>query len=334
MKEAASGKTPGRTGRPRSRVATYPLNQCALFKLRSKGRLATLLGVELSRLKELVRDEHNYREFPLMREACPFTGKPAKRRWVQEPKRELKRIHERLRRLLAAVTPPPYAHGAVIGRSYRSNASAHVEGARAATFDLRDFYPRTKEVRVHSFFSNVMGCAPDISYLLTKLSCANGALPTGSPLSPILSLYSNQPMLDRLQALADAHRLSFTVYIDDLTFSGNSIPRCLKTMVKRTVESGGHDLAEHKTKVFGRRQVKHITGVAVHSGQLRVPHSRFLKARALQLAISAAAGAQKKQLQRKLAGLLGEAAFLDESYQAWSVREQRTLKAMLLMDEA
>jgi RNA-directed DNA polymerase len=328
MKAAVSAKRPGIRARPKS-APTYALDQCPLYKLRSKGRLANLLGVELARLKDLVRYGQNYREFPLFSKACPFTGKPAKRRWVQEPKAELKRIHDRLRKLLARVTPPDYAHGAITGRSYRSNAGAHASWPKAATFDLRDFYPSTKEVRVHHFFGEILQCSPDVAYLLAKLACVGGALPTGSPLSPILSLYANKPMMDRLEGMAQVHRLTFTVYIDDLTFSGAALPLSLKANVKRIVEGGGHQLADHKTKIFGRRHAKHITGIAVHNGTLRVPHTRFLKARALQQAISNAVGADQVVLQRRLAGLLGEAAFIDSRIRPWSAKAQDVLRALL-----
>lgn len=326
---AEQKKSPGKK-RPRKPInVAYPIDQCALYKLRSKARLAYILGVELSKLKELIRNSGNYREFRLQQKICPFTGKISKQRWVQAPKSELKRIHERIHYLLSRISPPEYAHGAIPGRSYRTNAQAHIQSARAATFDLREFYPSTSESDVAIFFRDALQCSPDVTYLLTKLACKDGALPTGSPLSPILSLYANQSMFDRLQRLAVAYGLRFTCYIDDLTFSGSSIAISLSSKVKAIVERSGHRLAEHKTKVFGRKHAKHITGVAIKEGEIRVPHARFMKARAISQAIQSATKPNRIGLQRKLAGLLGEAAYLDSRFRGWAQKSQAELRFMI-----
>ena len=215
----------------------YAIDQCALYKLGAKSRLARLLGFNLSRLIELSESASNYKRFKLPETICPFIGKVVKARWVQEPKTELRAIHERLRSLLSRVSTPEYAHGAIAGRSYRSNAEAHIRASRAATFDIKSFYQSTGASRVFEYFSNELQCAPDVAAMLTRLSCVDNCLPTGSPLSPILSLRANKPMFDSLNKLASNHRLVFTCYIDDLAFSGSSISPSLASLVKTVVEN-------------------------------------------------------------------------------------------------
>lgn len=314
---------PGNKGRWKA----YSINQCALYKLGSKARLADVLGVPLEQLIDLSNRTNNYRTFLLPEEICPFTGKVRKERWVQEPKFELRRVHNRILKLLRPVEAPDYAHAAIKGRSYRSNAEAHKDAGRIATFDIRKFYPSTSESSVFNFLSSQLCCVPDVAQLLVKLICIDHGLPTGSPLSPLLSLYANKPMFDDLSHLASAHGLRFTCYVDDITFSGERLPTGLLAMVARLVAKNGHRLSEEKTRLFRRNQGKHVTGTVLRNGQVLVPHSRFKKARAIACAIAKETTIERKlSMSRQLAGLLGEAAFIDERYFAWAKRAYEELK--------
>ncbi len=304
---------------------TYNINQCALYKIGSKKRLASILNVSVEYLLKLAQNP-SYRVFALPESVCQFTGKVTKERWVQEPSEKLRKVHERIQALLMRVTPPSYAHAAVKGRSYRTNAVAHVSGAWVATFDITKFYPSTPEGKVFEFFSKRLCCSPDVAGLITSLVCyksggenARAGLPTGSPLSPILSVYANIGLFDALESLAKKFGLTFTCYVDDVTFSGSALPPRLAKIVSLMMLRHGHRMSESKTRVFGPNQAKHITGIVVKSGNIYVPFSRFRKARRIQIAIQSESEFDKKiELSRKLAGLLGEAAFLDKRYAGWA----------------
>lgn len=300
----------------------YDITQCALYKVPSKTRLAALLYVSVPALKG-ISQSRRYRQFTLKEEICQFTGKRTKARNVQTPVEALRPIHERIHDLLRRCAPPEYAHAAVKKRSYRTNAEAHKTGRAVATFDLRSFYPSTSESAVFRFFADQMLCAHDIAGLLARLVCVErkgtfACLTTGSPLSPLLSIYANKPMFDRLAQLAEEHALTFTCYVDDLTFSGRTIPSGLEDMVTSIARRYGHELSTHKTKKFGIDAAKHITGVVILNGRVTVPNSRFRKARMIQMAINAEPDRQKKiALLEKLAGLIGEAAYLDSRYRSF-----------------
>lgn len=310
----------------------YKLNQCALYKVESKARLASLLQISVQAILGIAKSRA-YRRFPLVIPACPFTNKPEKTREVQTPDGALRPVHDRILELLRRVIPPLYAHAAVKGRSYRSNADAHKNSATAATFDLRSFYSSTSETAVFRFFAEQLHCAHDIAGLLARLISVprpnlHACLPTGSPLSPLISIYANKPMFDAFDLLAKKHGLTFTCYIDDLTFSGAAIPIGLTNMVMSVVKRYGHTLASEKTKTFGIGKAKHITGVVVHNGKVSVPHSRFLKARNINSAINLETNRLKKiKLMQKLAGLLGEAAYLDLQYKGLAKQSYRSLAA-------
>jgi RNA-directed DNA polymerase len=308
----------------------YDITQCALYKVESKVRLASLLHISVPAILGMAKSR-KYRQFSLEERVCPFTGKTTKKRDVQTPAEALRPLHDRIHDLLRRVEPPSYAHAAVKRRSYRSNAAAHKDSLVAATFDLSSFYPSTSETAVFRFFADQLLCAHDIAGLLARLICfpvsnSHSCLPTGSPLSPLISIYANRPMFDALERLAQKHGLIFTCYVDDLTFSGTAIPPGLNNMVTSLVKRYGHNLALKKTKLFGISDAKHITGVVVQNGKVSVPNSRFLKARKIQLAINAETDSLKKiQLMQKLAGLLGEAAYLDPRYKDLAKRSYRSL---------
>lgn len=311
----------------------YSLDQCALYKVGSKARLATVLCLPKKRLIELAGSPSNYKTYLLKPKEDPFSDKLRKERYVQEPKIDLRRIHERIQRLLQPVELPSYVHGAVKGRSYRTNAVAHRLGGRVATFDIRTFFPSTTKAAVRDFFADRFLCAPDVAELLAQLTTCGGALATGSPLSPLLSYFANQSMFDELDTLARQHGLSFTCYIDDITLSGATFPARLRKEVIRIVRRHGHKVSDEKTRFYSEVMAKHVTGVVLHAGTVRVPHARFRKARAIELAIRVETDLLAKlKLSERLAGLLGEAAYLDPRYRLWakqSYRDVATLRAVL-----
>lgn len=307
---------------------SYALNQCALYKLGSKKRLAQILDVKLSDLMQLSADEGNFEIFELEAQVCEFTGTPRKARWVQNPVPDLKAILARISKLLSRIQSPDYCHGATPGRSYRSNAQAHVGARSVATFDLKDFFPSTTSKQVFRFFQKDLQCAPDVAGLLTDLCTYKRALPTGAPSSPVLAYWANRGLFETVDLRGNALQLKLSVYVDDITLSGDAIPRSLTDQVEGIVKSHGHKLSAHKTKIFGPGRPKHVTGVVIECGALRVPHSRFRKARAIRAAFDAEKDDRKRALlAAKLCGLLGEAAYLDARYKRMAVDSVKLLAA-------
>jgi len=281
----------------------------------SKKRLGKILGVNVGDLMRLSADEGNFEVFELEAEVCEFTGKTRKARWVQNPVPELKAILARITKLLSRVHSPDYCHGATPGRSYRSNAQAHVGAQSVATFDLKDFFPSTTSKQVFRFFRKDLECAPDVAGLLTDLCTHKHVLPTGAPSSPILAYWANRGLFETIDRRGKVLQLKLSVYVDDITLSGDAIPRSLADQIEGIVKNHGHKLSGHKTRIFGPGRPKHVTGVVIAGESLRVPHARFRKARAIRIAFDAEKDNRRRALlAAKLCGLLGEAAFLDPRY--------------------
>lgn len=309
----------------------YPISQCALYKLTSPKRLSETLNTKLPALNDLLTSQENYREFTLLEEINPFSRKVTKKRLVQTPGKLLRAVHERILKLLQRVEYPDYAHAGVKKRSYRSNAAAHEKSKVIATFDLSNFYGSVSSHHVHTFFSQRMMCVGDVAGILTNLTTFRNCLPTGSPLSPLLALLTCKPMFDGLQSLAQKHNLIFTAYVDDLTFSGDSIPQSLEREVNSVVRRYGHCINMKKTRIFSEHQAKHVTGTVIIKNKIHVPHARLVSARRLEAAINGeieSFGFTERKLMEKLAGLLNEASYLDPKFRdkALAARAQLSSK--------
>ncbi|AIP52288.1 reverse transcriptase family protein [Burkholderia pseudomallei] len=302
----------------RSRSKRYDIDQSHLFRVGSPARLSMVLGVSLDKLLALSRRTDNYKLFQ-KEDVDPFARHHRRRRDIQEPKAALKKIHERVAKLLKFVRVPTYLHSAIKGVSYRTNALEHAErGVSILTMDIADFYPSTGASRVFNFFRDVLECAPDVSKLMAKLLTWRGVLATGSPASPLLSFHCNRPMFDEMAAVAVKSEFTFTCYVDDVTFSGVNVRRGLVSEIACIARRHGHRIKEHKTRFYSAGQAGIVTGVVVEDGSVSVPHERRLKGRRIETAIDGATDpVERLALTEKLMGLAGEAAYLDKAFRPW-----------------
>lgn len=291
---------------------TYALNQCAMFNTSSRTRLAAIL---LKPLPMIMGSIGSYSKFNKDPKPDPFSPqKPRKSRSVQKPKGELLHIHNRMLRLLKRVVVPDYMQAALAGTSYRKNAAVHLGGACVATLDIRNFFVATNKSKVFNFFEADLKCTGDIASIYSELVTCNNSLPTGSPLSPLMSFYANKRLFDELDKLARNNGLVFTCYIDDLTFSGDNISRSFLWDVEKIVHCYGHEIAAGKTKLFKTGRPKHVTGVVLFDNEVSVPNSRYKKLRNINAALEGRASMHdfsESELLNMKAGVLGEIAYLD-----------------------
>lgn len=312
-------KPPLSSVKKRKSFSFYPANQSALYKVTSPRKLANILNRSELEISSILASDDNYREFTLLEEDNPFSRKRKKARLVQTPNKELRSVHERILKLLQRIEYPNYAHAGVKKRSYRSNAQAHQSSKEIATFDLSNFYGSVKTHHVYKFFNETLQCDRDVSGILSKLTTHRNCIPTGSPLSPLLALHSSKTMFDNLNNLAIKHGLTFTCYVDDLTFSGDSIPPSLVREVSLIATRNGHSINLKKTRIFKKHQAKHVTGTVILNGKVTVPHSRLLTVRRLEAAIDGKIdnfGFTEIKLIEKLAGVLNEASYLDPKFKS------------------
>lgn len=284
------------------KLKTYSNNQSPFYKLKCKAKLASLLQIELSILKKIIKNnDKNYYVYPKK------VGN--KIRTIEEPKAQLRILHERIRKLLARITPPPYLNSTVKKRGYKLNAEHHLGNYPVIKMDIEKFYPLTKFEYVYNFFHKQMACEKDIASLLAILTTFQLHLPTGSPLSDILAFYSHKPMFDRIYTLALQHNIKMSSYVDDITLSGVGLNGKIKFEVTKIIHNWG--LSYHKVKHYKSHEPKLITGVIVKGKNIKLPNKRHLKLHTLRQEINN--GAEDTKLITSYIGGVREAESIDLS---------------------
>lgn len=239
---------------------TYPLNQSRLFKIHSKHKLSEILSTDQKHLVDLSKRSDNYRQFVI--------EKNGKARGVEVPKPDLDKIHSKIFSYLRKVETPDYLHSGIKSRSHVSNALAHLNCKLLLKLDIKKFYQSTKREAIYRFFVNDLKCAPDVSNILSSLCSVNGHVPTGSKLSQLIAYYSAKPMFDEIYKIAKDGGTIFTVYVDDLSFSGDQIPGELIWEAKKVITRYGYKY--HKEIRYAEESTKVVTGIALKDSKALV----------------------------------------------------------------
>lgn len=204
-----------------------------------------------------------------------------KKRWISAPKKELKRVQNLLlHRFLYKAPVHNCAHGFVPKRSIVTNARPHIQKKWVANFDIHSFFPSTKMYVVHQALQKNFGFSEALNSLLSRLLTLKGELPQGAPSSPHLA---NLVMWDadtQLQQFSKEHQLTYTRYADDLTFSGERIPRTIQHKIRDILGPIGYRLAYKKSKILGQHKRQMVTGLVVNE-KLNLPRPMRKRLRAI-----------------------------------------------------
>lgn len=293
----------------RSRNKAYPFQDSPLYKLRSKGRLCHILDVDAELLRDL-KGDHHYRRFT--------SEEGRKPREIHEPDIHLDKVHSRLASLLVRIAPPDYLHSGIKGRSNISNARAHLGNTNVITCDLKAFFDSTTRAQIFDFFLNTLQCSSDVADLLSRVSCVDDHCPTGSRLSMPIAFFANFRMFSALAHLATDQGLKMTLYVDDLTFSGNKASKKFVTAIERVVKKYGHSLKKGKTKVYKMGAPKSITGAIVEGNTLkpRNAHLRALRDDFTRWKNGESVGPIDPKLDARVLGRLNSLAEIEPAFKA------------------
>lgn len=275
----------------------HPLNQSRFYAVRSRAKLAAFFGLTRETLNELLKADRPYSERSL---SLTRNGK-TKVRQIQEPRNGLRPVHKTVMQALSRIEPPDFLFCPVKRRSYVGNAARHVEAKEIRTLDISNYFASTPRHRVYWFFSSVMKCSPDVASILAKLLTVDGHLATGSTVSPILSFFAFYDMWHDINNISTAAGCTLSVYVDDLTISGEVVPERVVWEVRKRIDSCG--LIYHKEKHFigGSGEV---TGAFIENGLLKLPNRQHKKAHETRMRLLEATDpdeiAQLESVQRGL----------------------------------
>lgn len=183
--------------------------------------------------------------------------------------KRLKVIQKRLQKNILQNLPiPDYAFGAIKGKDNILNAKRHQGKKYIFTTDLTNFFPSVNHKQVFEMFVS-FDFSPTVARLLTKLTTYKGKLPQGAPTSPIVANLVFVKTGRRLQEIARENNLTFTSFVDDLTFScPTDFKDKIQDILNAVVEDGfkiSHKKTNYKTKL------PTVTGVIVKNNNLDLP---------------------------------------------------------------
>lgn len=238
----------------------YPLNQSPLFKLNSHTKLAKLLLLDSSsQLKNIIsKGVKNYYQSTLP------SG-----RIIEVPLPQMVRLHRRLNSLLNRIEIPKYMNSGVKGRSHIKNGKEHLGSSLVYKVDIKKYYPSVKQLNIEKVFNNKFKCSLDVAKTIALISTFNGYVPTGSPLSQNMAYIASRSAFDHIDKYSSDRAINFTVYVDDLTFSGEKITPKFKSYIVNFLKRN-RQFDCHKIRGYNPEKAKPITGVVIVNNILKV----------------------------------------------------------------
>jgi hypothetical protein len=277
------------------RYKSYALDQCALYRCSTRKKLFKLLQTSSEKFTELKAAPDLYK--PLRKKKKDGTFRP-----VLAPRGDLKRIQRRIGELLLRVKTPDYLMSPVRGRSNIDNAARHRGAAAFHLLDIEDFYPSCTASKVAWFFGKYLGCPPDVVKVLLDLTTLNGVLPAGSPASPSLAFWAYADMWDEIDQLTRDAGCQVSVYVDDITVSGQSVPGVLIHAIKERLAHHGHSFKASK-EIGQINAPVVVTGVVVRDRTLLMPNVQHLERHKLRAEVAKLPEGYEKA--QKMASLIG-----------------------------
>ncbi|QHQ34519.1 reverse transcriptase family protein [Algicella marina] len=263
----------------------YHLKDSPFFRLRSRKQLAELLRVSANTLDEISHRSDLYvrrwkhkklkdHERGAWLKQPPPPEKAESYRPIDIPDVQLKAMQKRIGDLLGRVKAPEFLFSPVKGRSYVENAAHHKESKAFWLLDVADYFPSCSANNVAHFFHRVLECSRDVTAVLVHLVTLNECLPQGSPCSPILAYYSNSHVWLAVEELVKARDCKLSLYADDITISGDVVPKALIWDIKKLIFGNGLRLKDSK-EVSLINAPADITGVIVKEGGTHLPNRQL-----------------------------------------------------------
>ncbi|MEO7922150.1 MAG: reverse transcriptase family protein [Chitinophagaceae bacterium] len=249
--------------------------------INTKSHLAYIIKVREIEIESIINsiDKHYYEKVELKadKDGTPKLDKNGiqKKRILHPSINRLKQIQKRiLKEILSKLEIPDYAYGAIKKRDNVKNARKHQGKKYIFTTDLKDFFPSIKNRQVFEMFRS-FNFSPTVSRLLTQLTTYKGKLPQGTPTSPALANLVFIKTGKKLQEFAAENKLTFTSFIDDLTFSAPIDFKTKANFIIDTLQKDGFRISHSKTNYKTKNPT--VTGIVVKNNNLAITPSYKIK---------------------------------------------------------
>ena len=245
------------------------------FKSNELKKLCSLVGFKPDFVQQIIDNIDSYYQEWVEKKTDKKTGEfkrykdgTIKERIIRPSLRELKLIQTRIKnKVLAPIELPASVHGGVKRRSNISNAKPHQGNKYQFTTDLQNFFPSISSKRIYETLIS-LGFSAHYSRWITKLTTWKYELPQGTPTSTHLANLVFLKTDFELIELCNRNGLTYTRYVDDLTFSSQQDFREVLNDILEIVKSNGFQLSYRKTKYKGKQN---ITGIDVFLHKIDAP---------------------------------------------------------------
>ncbi|MBS1527472.1 MAG: RNA-directed DNA polymerase [Bacteroidetes bacterium] len=197
-----------------------------------------------------------------------------KKRTISPSDERLSRLQKNLtNRILVKIPLPSNIHGGVKGKSNVTNAVSHKGKKYTFATDLQEFYPNISSRQIVDAFLK-LGYTDHYAHWIAKLTTWNHEVPQGAPSSGhIANIVFLQTDL-KLITLCNLHHITYTRYVDDLTFSSSEnfeehIPKILNIII-----NDGFKISRRKTEFA---PLQNITGIDVFNNKIDAPEKILKK---------------------------------------------------------
>jgi RNA-directed DNA polymerase len=171
----------------------------------------------------------------------------------------------------------PVAKAYIHKRNIRDNARFHRNKKIVVCLDIVNFFGTISYKQIYAIFRH-FGYNKSVSTLLSNLCILDGSLPQGAPTSPMLSNLIFYHIDNELFDFCKKHKIMYTRYADDLSFSGDFKVGLLISYASKLLDRFGFCINRKKTKVISQGRSQQITGIVVNK-KIQVPREYRQKLR-------------------------------------------------------
>lgn len=201
-------------------------------------------------------------------------------RIIEEPCPELKEKQNSYLDLLRNLPWPDYVYGlGSYDKDAIHNALVHYQKPFVLNMDIKKFYPSTtlgtfllgldnisrkKLLPLDKYAEIITTFELDYCFIQGK-QAALYYLPTGAPTSPFLASLAFLPVDKEISELSKSRGLTYTRYVDDLTFSGDTYPKGFQKDLNKIITQSGYRINSRKTRLcYQTNHSQVITGVLLN----------------------------------------------------------------------
>jgi RNA-directed DNA polymerase len=288
------------------RALMQPLTDQGAPPALSVGVVATLFGLSIPFVRAMSKNPGRYYRVFTIRK-----GKKARK--ISAPKVALKLLQSWIGWHLSRAVE---LNECVLGFVPEKNgvieaAKRHCSARWVYSLDLRDFFPSIHSERVEAALC-ALGYPAQSAAFIRSLCTLNGALPQGSPASPVLSNLVFTDTDIALFRLANEYGVRYTRYADDLVFSGEGeVPFQLQEGVRSVLKAHGWVIAEEKEHLVELPKRLKVHGLLVHGNAPRMTKGYRNRIRAYRHLL--AIGKIKSEDLAKVKGHLSYASQVDQA---------------------